>query len=126
MLPTKNLEWEVPVLSPRLGLLAAMVGGILFIALIYDARYFAFASRQIKLFGMEHAINILMFGVPGFWSGALFLSSGSTAAIYSIEQHLLPRRVPIFIAVRARSNHIGMFCYRTAHWGCASGARSAK
>jgi simple sugar transport system permease protein len=41
------------------------------------------------------AINILMLGIPGFLSGAFFLSSGSTPQLP--KEHLIPL-TPIFIA----------------------------
>src|SRR6185503_14941661 len=44
------------------------------------------------------AINILMIGIPGFLSGALFLSSGSTPQIP--REHLLPW-APIVMAFAA-------------------------
>src|SRR5687767_11240756 len=77
--------------SPWVGLLAAMVAG-LFIAAIYAVTCIRFKADQVV---SGAAINILMFGVPGFLSGALFLSSGSTPQLP--KEHLLPW-VPIIIA----------------------------
>jgi len=77
--------------SPWVGLLAAMVAG-LFIALIYAVTCIRFKADQVV---SGAAINILMFGIPGFLSGALFLSSGSTPQLP--KEHLLPW-APIIIA----------------------------
>src|SRR5215204_7195602 len=77
--------------SPCVGLLAAMVAG-LFIAVIYAVTCIRFKADQVV---SGAAINILMFGVPGFLSGALFLSSGSTPQLP--KEHLLPW-APIIIA----------------------------
>lgn len=77
--------------SPWVGLLAAMVAG-LFIAAIYAVTCIRFKADQVV---SGAAINILMFGIPGFLSGALFLSSGSTPQLP--KDHLIPW-APIFIA----------------------------
>jgi len=77
--------------SPWVGLLAAMLAG-LFIAAIYAVTCIRFKADQVV---SGAAINILMFGMPGFLSGALFLSSGSTPQLP--KDHLLPR-APILIA----------------------------
>jgi general nucleoside transport system permease protein len=77
--------------SPWLGFLSAMAAGAL-IAAIYAVMCIRFKADQV-VSGM--AINILMFGVPGFLSGAFFLSSGSTPQLP--KDHLLPW-APIFLA----------------------------
>jgi general nucleoside transport system permease protein len=78
--------------SPWIGLLAGMVAG-LFIAAIYAVSCIRFKADQVV---SGAAINILMLGVPGFLSGALFLSSGSTPQIP--KNNLLPQS-PWFVAV---------------------------
>lgn len=78
--------------SPWLGFLSAMVAG-LFIAAIYAVICIRFKADQV-VSGM--AINILMVGVPGFLSGAFFLSSGSTPQLP--KEHLLPK-APIILAL---------------------------
>src|SRR4030095_11907435 len=77
--------------SPWVGMLAAMAAG-LFIAAIYAVTCIRFKADQVV---SGAAINILMFGIPGFLSGALFLSSGSTPQLP--KEHLLPL-TPIVIA----------------------------
>jgi len=77
--------------SPWIGLLAAIVAG-LFIAAIYAVACIRFKADQVV---SGAAINILMFGMPGFLSGAFFLSSGSTPQLP--KEHLIPL-TPIFIA----------------------------
>lgn len=78
--------------SPWVGLVAAMFAGF-FIALIYATSCIKFKSDQVV---SGAAINILMLGIPGFLSGALFLSSGSTPQIP--KDHLLPQS-PVIIAI---------------------------
>lgn len=78
--------------SPWVGLVAAMIAGF-FIALIYATSCIKFKSDQVV---SGAAINILMLGIPGFLSGALFLSSGSTPQIP--KDHLLPQS-PVIIAI---------------------------
>lgn len=78
--------------SPWVGLLAGMVAG-LFIAAIYALGCIKFKADQVV---SGAAINIMMLGIPGFLSGALFLSSGSTPQIP--KDHLLPQS-PYVIAV---------------------------
>jgi general nucleoside transport system permease protein len=78
--------------SPWIGLLAGMIAG-LFIAVIYAVSCIRFKADQVV---SGAAINILMLGIPGFLSGALFLSSGSTPQIP--KDNLLPQS-PLFIAV---------------------------
>ena len=78
--------------SPWVGLLAGMVAG-LFIAAIYAISCIKFKADQVV---SGAAINIMMLGIPGFLSGALFLSSGSTPQLP--KDHLLPQS-PYVIAV---------------------------
>ena len=77
--------------SPWIGLLAAIVAGLL-IAWIYAVACIRFKADQVV---SGAAINILMFGMPGFLSGAFFLSSGSTPQLP--KEHLIPW-TPIVIA----------------------------
>ena len=78
--------------SPWAGLLAGMLAG-LFIAAIYAVSCIKFKADQVV---SGAAINTLMIGMPGFLSGAFFLSSGSTPQIP--KDHLLPQS-PIVIAI---------------------------
>jgi general nucleoside transport system permease protein len=78
--------------SPWVGLLGGMIAA-LFIAFIYAVSCIKFKADQV-VSGM--AINILMLGIPGFLSGAFFLSSGSTPQIP--KDHLLPQS-PLVIAI---------------------------
>jgi general nucleoside transport system permease protein len=78
--------------SPWIGLLAAMLAGLL-IAGIYAVVCIRYKADQVV---SGAAINILMLGIPGFLSGAFFLSSGSTPQLP--KEHLIPR-TPIFIAI---------------------------
>jgi len=78
--------------SPWIGLLAGTIAG-LFIAVIYAVSCIKFKADQVV---SGAAINILMIGIPGFLSGAFFLSSGSTPQIP--KDHLLPQS-PIIIAI---------------------------
>jgi len=77
--------------SPWIGLLAAMLAG-LFIAAIYAVACIRFKADQVV---SGAAINILMLGMPGFLSGAFFLSSGSTPQLP--KEHLIPW-TPIVLA----------------------------
>ena len=77
--------------SPWLGLLAAMAAGAA-IAGIHALACIRYRADQVVV---GTAINILMIGLPGFLSGALFLSSGSTPQL-PIDQ-LIPT-APILIA----------------------------
>ena len=77
--------------SPWVGLLAASAAG-LFIAAIYAVTCIRYKADQVV---SGAAINILMFGIPGFLSGAFFLSSGSTPQLP--REHLIPW-TPIIIA----------------------------
>ena len=78
--------------SPWVGLLAGMLAGLL-IAAIYAVSCIKFKADQVV---SGAAINILMIGMPGFLSGAFFLSSGSTPQIP--KDHLLPQS-PIVVAI---------------------------
>src|SRR5215218_4723565 len=78
--------------SPWIGLLAGLLAG-LFIAAIYAVSCIKFKADQVV---SGAAINILMLGIPGFLSGAVFLSSGSTPQIP--KDRLLPQS-PVVIAV---------------------------
>jgi len=77
--------------DPFTGLLAGMGAGLA-IAAIHAIACIRYRADQVVT---GTAINILMIGVPGFLSGAFFLSSGSTPQI--AKENLIPR-VPIFIA----------------------------
>lgn len=78
--------------SPWIGLLGGLMAG-LFIAAIYAVTCIKFKADQVV---SGAAINILMIGIPGFLSGAFFLSSGSTPQIP--KDHLLPQS-PLVIAI---------------------------
>ena len=78
--------------SPWVGLFAGMLAGIL-IAAIYALSCIKFKADQVV---SGAAINILTLGIPGFLSGALFLSSGSTPQLP--KDHLLPQS-PWVIAI---------------------------
>ena len=77
--------------SPWVGLVAAIAAGIL-VALIHAVACIRYKADQVVV---GTAINIMMIGLPGFLSGALFLSSGSTPPL-RIDQ-LIPR-APIVAA----------------------------
>lgn len=77
--------------SPWIGLLAAIAAGVV-IALIHAVASIRYGADQVVV---GTALNILMLGLPGFLSGAFFLSSGSTPLL-QIEQ-LIPR-APIVMA----------------------------
>jgi ABC-type uncharacterized transport system permease subunit len=94
--------------SPWVGLVAAMIAG-LFIAAIYAVSCIKFKADQVV---SGAAINILMLGIPGFLSGALFLSSGSTPQIP--KDHLLPQSpVVIALAILALVAVIWYVLYKT-------------
>src|SRR5512132_1949097 len=78
--------------SPYVGLLAGMMAGML-IAAIHAVACIQYQADQVVT---GAAINILMLGIPGFLSGAFFLSSGSTPQIP--KDHLLPQS-PVVIAI---------------------------
>lgn len=63
--------------NPFVGVLAGMAAGLL-IALIHAVACINYRADQVVT---GTAINILMFGMPAFLSGAFFLSSGSTPQI---------------------------------------------
>jgi simple sugar transport system permease protein len=77
--------------SPWIGLVTAMGAGVL-VALIHAVACIRYKADQVVV---GTAINIGMIGLPGFLSGAFFLSSGSTPQI-QIE-NLLPN-APIVMA----------------------------
>jgi general nucleoside transport system permease protein len=77
--------------SPWIGLVAAIGAGVL-VALIHAVACIRYRADQVVV---GTAINIGMIGLPGFLSGAFFLSSGSTPQI-QIE-NLLPN-APIVMA----------------------------
>jgi general nucleoside transport system permease protein len=77
--------------NPWVGLVCAVGAGLL-IALIHAVACIRYAADQVVV---GTAINIMMIGLPGFLSGAFFLSSGSTPQM-PIEQ-LVPR-APIVMA----------------------------
>ena len=87
-----RLEWAR---SPWVGLLAGMLAGLL-IAAIHAVSLYSLQSRS----GCERtAINILMIGMPGFLSGAFFLSSGSTPQIPKDHLITVDRRSSIAFAL---------------------------
>jgi simple sugar transport system permease protein len=77
--------------SPWLGLPAAILAGVC-IALIHAVACIRYKADQVVV---GTALNILMIGLPGFLSGAFFLSSGSTPPL-RIDQ-LIPV-APIVLA----------------------------
>ena len=77
--------------NPFVGLLAGMLAGLA-IAAIHAVASIRYRADQVVT---GTAINILMIGVPGFLSGAFFLSSGSTPQIP--KENLIPW-IPIIIA----------------------------
>jgi simple sugar transport system permease protein len=70
--------------SPWVGLLGGIGAGLL-IAAIHALACIRYKADQVV---SGTAINILMVGVPGFLSGALFLSSGSTPQL--AKEQLIP------------------------------------
>lgn len=80
--------------NPWLGLLAGAAAGLA-IASIHAVACIRYKADQVVT---GTAINILMIGVPGFLSGALFLSSGSTPQIP--KEQLIPW-TPIVMAFAA-------------------------
>jgi simple sugar transport system permease protein len=80
--------------NPWIGLLAGAAMGM-GIAAIHAVACIRYKADQVVT---GTAINILMIGVPGFLSGALFLSSGSTPQI--AREHLMPW-TPIVMAFAA-------------------------
>jgi simple sugar transport system permease protein len=77
--------------NPWIGLLAGIGAGLL-IAAIHALACIRYKANQVV---SGTAINILMVGVPGFLSGAFFLSSGSTPQLP--REQLIPN-TPIVIA----------------------------
>jgi general nucleoside transport system permease protein len=77
--------------SPSVGLFAGMTAGLA-VAGIHAIACIRYRADQVVT---GTAINILMIGVPGFLSGAFFLSSGSTPQIP--KENLIPW-APIVIA----------------------------
>jgi simple sugar transport system permease protein len=80
--------------NPWLGLLAGAAAGLA-IASIHAVACIRYKADQVVT---GTAINILMIGIPGFLSGALFLSSGSTPQIP--KEQLIPW-TPIVMAFAA-------------------------
>ena len=80
--------------NPWLGFAAGAAAGLA-IALIHAVACIRYKADQVVT---GTAINILMIGIPGFLSGALFLSSGSTPEI--AREHLIPW-TPIVLAFAA-------------------------
>ncbi|MDQ3818616.1 MAG: ABC transporter permease [Acidobacteriota bacterium] len=78
--------------NPWVGLLAAIVAGIL-LAGIHAVACISFKADQVVT---GTAINILMIGVPAVLSGAFFLSSGSTPQIP--KENLIPW-TPVILAL---------------------------
>ena len=78
--------------NPWVGLLAAIVAGIL-LASIHAVACISFKADQVVT---GTAINILMIGVPAVLSGAFFLSSGSTPQIP--KENLIPW-TPVILAL---------------------------
>src|SRR6267378_3770851 len=83
------VTWAVG--NPWVGLLAG-VGAGLVLASIHALACIRYKADQVVT---GTAINILMIGLPGFLSGAFFLSSGSTPQLP--REQLIPR-TPIVIA----------------------------
>ena len=80
--------------SPWVGLLGGCAAAAL-VAAIHAVACIRFRADQVVT---GTAINILMLGIPGFLSGALFLSSGSTPQLEKAQ--LLPN-APIVLAFAA-------------------------
>lgn len=78
--------------NPWVGLIAGMGAGLL-IAAIHAIACIRYRADQVVT---GTAINILMIGIPGFLSGAFFLSSGSTPQI--AKEQLIPW-APIYMAL---------------------------
>ena len=79
--------------SPWVGVMSGMAAGLL-IAAIHAAACIRYRADQVV---SGTAINILMFGVPGFLSGALFLSSGSTPQLP--KEQLIPNAPMVLAAL---------------------------
>jgi simple sugar transport system permease protein len=92
--------------NPFVGLAAGMAAGLA-IAGIHALVSIRYKADQVVT---GTAINILMFGMPAFLSGAFFLSSGSTPQIP--KEQLVPR-IPIIIAFLVVVPVIWYVMYRT-------------
>ena len=79
--------------SPWVGLMSGIAAGLL-IAAIHAVACIRYRADQVV---SGTAINILMFGVPGFLSGALFLSSGSTPQLP--KEQLIPNAPMVLAAL---------------------------
>ena len=79
--------------SPWVGLISGIAAGLL-IAAIHAVACIRYRADQVV---SGTAINILMFGVPGFLSGALFLSSGSTPQLP--KEQLIPNAPMVLAAL---------------------------
>jgi general nucleoside transport system permease protein len=77
--------------NPWMGLLSALVAGV-GVAAIHAVASIRYRADQVVV---GTAVNILMIGLPGFLSGAFFLSSGSTP---QLPIHQLIPRAPIVMA----------------------------
>src|SRR6202171_4615033 len=88
--PPAAVTWAAG--NPWVGLLAGMGAGLV-MASIHAIACIRYKADQV---GTGTAINILMIGLPGFLSGAFFLSSGSTPQIP--REQLIPW-TPIVIAI---------------------------
>ena len=77
--------------SPWLGLVSAVGAGLL-VSLVHAVACIQYRADQVVV---GTAINILMIGLPGFLSGAFFLSSGSTP---QLPMGQLVPRAPIVMA----------------------------
>jgi ABC-type uncharacterized transport system permease subunit len=77
--------------NPWMGLLSALVAGVGVAAILAVACVRYRADHVV----VGTAVNILMIGLPGFLSGAFFLSSGSTP---QLPIHQLIPRAPIVMA----------------------------
>jgi general nucleoside transport system permease protein len=80
-----DVQFGLGKASPWVGLLAGAGAGLI-IAVIYALACIKYKADQVV---SGAAINILMIGIPGFLSGAFFLSSGSTPQLP--KEHLLPQ-----------------------------------
>src|SRR5437588_10381701 len=94
--------------NPSLGLAAGALAGLA-IALIHAVACIRYKADQVVT---GTAINILMIGIPGFLSGALFLSSGSTPQF--TKEHLIPC-TPVVLAFAA-GPATWYSLYRTPLW----------
>jgi general nucleoside transport system permease protein len=77
--------------NPWIGLLSALMAGV-GVAAIHAVACIRYRADQVVV---GTAVNILMIGLPGFLSGAFFLSSGSTP---QLPIHQLIPRAPIVMA----------------------------